>query len=149
MRYYSYEDFKKDTNLLIKQIVLFHPDAIVGVARGGLTSAHCISEGLNIRDVKSLRVELYDDTQKRKAITIHNTCQFKNIKKVLVVDDISDSGDTLDTVMHELREKHQDIEFKSATLFYKKTSIHKPHFWINNASEWIEFFWEKDFITAK
>ena len=145
MKYYSYENFKTDTNILIQQVKPFEAEAIVGIARGGLILAHCISEGLNIRNVQSLRTELYDDTQKRDAITIHNNCSFDEIKKVLVVDDISDSGDTLNAVMNELKEKHQDIEFKSATLFYKKTSIHEPHFWINEANEWIEFFWEKDF----
>ena len=145
MKYYSYENFKIDTNKLIKQTRTFFPEVIVGISRGGLTLAHCMSEALEIRNVQSLRTELYDDTTKREMITIHNTCTFKDIKRVLVVDDISDSGDTLEVVMNDLREKHKDIEFKSATLFYKKTSIHQPDFWINEATQWIEFFWEKDF----
>ena len=145
MKYYSYENFKNDTNLLIKEIKPLKIEAIVGIARGGLILAHAMSEGLNIRNVQSLRTELYDDTHKRDKIIIHNSCNFDGVKKVLVVDDISDSGETLDIVMGELKQKNKDIEFLSATLFYKKTSIHKPHFWINEAMEWIEFFWEKDF----
>jgi len=47
--------------------------------------------------------------------------------------------------MAHLQENFKEIEFKSATLFYKKSSIYEPHFWINEANNWIEFFWEKDF----
>ncbi|WP_373069610.1 phosphoribosyltransferase [Sulfurimonas sp.] len=146
MKYYGYENFREDTKKLIKQATDFKPDAIVAIARGGLTIAHCMAEGLDIREVHSLRTELYDDTQKRDSISVYNNCEFfESVKRVIVVDDISDSGDTLDAVMKELKSKNSNIEFKSATLFYKKTSIYKPDFWVNEANEWIEFFWEKDF----
>ena len=71
--------------------------------------------------------------------------EFDNVKRVLVVDDISDSGETLDAVMKSLACGNSEIEFKSATLFYKKTSVYEPHFWINEANDWIDFFWERDF----
>ncbi len=146
MKYYAYEKFRDDTISLVKQIKEFEPQAIVGVARGGLIPAHSIAEGLELRDVQTLRTELYDDTQKRESISVYNRCEFeKDIKRILVVDDIADSGDTLKAVMDDLESKYPNIEFKSATLFYKKTSIYKPDFWINEATEWIEFFWEKDF----
>lgn len=146
MKYYAYENFKNDTNELLKQVKPYEVDSIVAVARGGLTLAHAVAEGLGIREVQSLRTELYDHTQKRERISVYNNCKFnESTKKVLVVDDISDSGDTLEAVMNELQTKNPDIEFRSATLFYKKTSIYKPDFWINEADEWIEFFWEKDF----
>lgn len=70
----------------------------------------------------------------------------KAVKKVLVVDDIADSGDTLEAVMEYLEKKYEDIEFVSCTLFYKKTSLYEPHFWINEADDWIDFFWERDFL---
>lgn len=145
MKYYSYENFKNDTNNLISQIKKYDFDAIVSVARGGLTFSHVVAEGLNIRDVQSIRTELYDHTNKRDKITIYDECKLENVKKVLVLDDISDSGDTLQAVMNHLKLKFIHVEFTSATLFYKKTSIYEPDFWINEAEEWIEFFWEKDF----
>ena len=149
MKYYSYENFKQDTNELIKQVREYNPDSIVAIARGGLSIAHVMAEGLNIRDVQSLRTELYDDTNKRDSITIFNNCEFKGVKKVLVVDDIADSGDTFKAVMKSLKAKNSEIEFKSVALFYKKSSIYEPHFWINETKEWIEFFWERDFIQSE
>ncbi len=146
MKYYGYENFKNDTKTLIEKVRDFEFDSIVAVARGGLTLSHAMSEGLDIRQVQSIRTELYDKSQKRKNITIFGECDFKNSKRVLVVDDISDSGDTLNAVMNHLASEFKDIEFRSATLFYKKTSIYEPHFWINEADDWIDFFWERDFL---
>lgn len=145
MKYYAYENFKNDTRKLIKQLEEFKPQAIVGIARGGLTLAHGMAEGLNIREVQTLRTELYDGTCKRDEITVFQSCNFDGLKRVLLVDDIADSGKTLRVVMEHLREKFVDVEFKTATLFYKSTSVYKPDFWINEADDWIDFFWERDF----
>ena len=145
MKYYSYENFRVDTNTLIDNVQDFNVEIIVAIARGGLTLAHTMAEGLQIRDVQSVRTELYDETEKRECITLFGSCEFNNAQRVLVVDDIADSGETLKAVMDKLTELHPHIEFKSATLFYKETSIVEPHFWINKANDWIDFFWERDY----
>ena len=145
MKYYAYENFKNDTNKLIQEVKDFNPQTIVGIARGGLTLAHSMAEGLDIREVQTLRTELYDKTCKRDELSIFGSCEFRDIKRVLVVDDISDSGETLVAIMQHLEDKYSDVEFKSATLFYKETSVYEPHFWINKADDWIDFFWERDF----
>ena len=149
MKYYSYETFKKDTNKLIQKVSTNEIDAIVGIARGGLTLAHSMAEGLNLREVQSIRTELYDDKRKRKNISIYDTTLLTEHKTILVVDDIADSGETLEAVMQHFEKKYKNIKFISATLFYKKTSVYKPDFWINEANEWIEFFWEKDFSQSR
>lgn len=143
MKYYSYENFKQDANELIYKVKEYNPDAIVAIARGGLSLSHLMAEGLEIRNVQSLQTQLYDNIDKRDSITIFNNCQFKDVKRVLVVDDIADSGDTFKCVINSLKSKNPYVEFKTAALFYKKTSIYEPHFWINEAEEWIEFFWQK------
>jgi len=145
MKYYSYENFKNDTKKLNEKVKDFNPEVIVAIARGGLTLSHAIAEGLGIRDVQSIRTELYDYTTKRDELSIFGECQLNDIKKVLVVDDISDSGETLRLIMNDLTLKNSNIEFKTATLFYKKTSVYEPNFWINEADDWIDFFWERDF----
>ena len=147
MKYYSYEAFKSDTNELIEKVKDFQAQTIVGIARGGLTLAHCMAEGMDIREVQTLRTELYDKTCKRDELTIFDSCAFGDVTRVLVVDDISDSGETLDTIMKHLSAKYSNIEFQSATLFYKKTSIYEPHFWVNEADDWIDFFWEGDYSS--
>ena len=145
MKYYAYEEFKNDTKNLIAVVKDFEAEVLVGIARGGLTLAHAMGEGLELREVQTLRTELYDGADKRSQITVFDTVALKNVQRVLVVDDIADSGETLAVVMQYFKEKYPQILFKSATLFYKQTSVYKPHFWINEADDWIDFFWERDF----
>ena len=143
--YYSYEQFAKDTNTLIEKIAPYKPEAIVGIPRGGLKLSHAVAEGLSIRKLQKLRTELYDGMSKRSEISLYGSCDFTNIKRVIILDDISDSGQTLQKVMEHLKESFPNVEFKSATLFYKTTSVYEPDYWINEATEWIDFFWEVDY----
>ena len=144
-QYYSYDNFRVDTKKLIKMLQKREADAILGVARGGLTLAHSVAEGLDIRRVESLRTELYDGACKRDTLSLVENCSLEGVSRVVVVDDIADSGETLEAVMRHLNDSFPKIEFVSATLFYKKSSCFKPDFWIHEAKEWIEFFWEADF----
>ena len=146
-QYYSYAAFSKDTQELIQKVKPFEAQTILAIARGGLTLSHAMAEGLNIRDVQSIRTELYDKESKRCALTLFGECAFNNsVKRVLVVDDIADSGETLAFIMEYLKNEFPAVKFKSSTLFYKKSSVYEPDVWINEATAWIEFFWEKDFI---
>ena len=144
-QYYSYENFRDDTNTLLTKVESFEPEAIVAIARGGLTLAHAMAEGLNLRDVQSVRTELYDGECKRQEIALFGSCSLESHKRVLVVDDIADSGETLKEIMNYLQSSFTDAVFQSATLFYKKTSIYEPTHWVNEADAWIDFFWERDF----
>jgi len=143
--YYPYEKFKEDTRKLLERVDGFAPEGIVAIARGGMTLAHALAEGLGLRDVQTLRTELYDAQNKRESIELFGSCDFGEKRRVLVVDDIADSGETLLSVMEYLEKDFKDIEFRVATLFYKKSSLYEPHYWINEANAWIDFFWEADF----
>jgi len=146
-QYYSYAAFSKDTQQIIKKVKPFKAQTILAIARGGLTLSHAMAEGLDIRDVQSIRTELYDKEAKRSCLTLFGECTFdSSIKRVLVVDDIADSGETLAFIIEYLKENFPEIEFKVCTLFYKKSSVYEPDIWINEANAWVEFFWEKDFI---
>lgn len=147
MRYYAYEEFKTDTRSLIEMLKSSDFEAIVAIARGGLCLSHVMAEGLDIRQVQSIRTEFYDKDTKRESLAIFDTCSLDGLKRVVVVDDIADSGETLRAVMRHLGERYSDIEFKSATIFYKRTSVYEPHFWVREANEWIDFFWERDFLS--
>jgi xanthine phosphoribosyltransferase len=141
--YYSYTTFKSDTIKLLKMLNEY--DTIIGISRGGLTLSQAISEALDIRDVQTVQTRLYDCDKKRECITLIDNTYLRDNTKILVVDDIADSGETLKEVMEFLQNKYPTCSFESATIFYKKTSVYKPTYWINEATCWIEFFWEVDF----
>ena len=143
--YYGYDEFKEDTLSLLQKMSNERFDTIVGVARGGLSLAHMLSEALAIRNVQSISTQLYDETKKRDQITITDTCLLNNSKSVLIVDDIADSGETLKALYNHLTLTHPLVHFKTATLFFKRSSCFEPDYWVKEADAWIEFFWEVDF----
>lgn len=142
--YYSYEEFIKDTTELIKLSKDFNADVLLGAARGGLTLSHFMGEALNTRKVYSLNSIHYEGTQKLDTFDIFNIPDLSKASKVLILDDIIDSGETMVEIIKLLKERFPHIEFKLATLFYKKTALIQPDFAVKEAVNWIEFFWEKD-----
>jgi xanthine phosphoribosyltransferase len=143
-QYYSYEDFLKDCKTILPQIKKYNPDAIVAIARGGLSFGHILAQGLDINDLFAINSIHYDGTTKLKSFKISNIPNLKGYKKVLIVDDIIDSGETIVQIKKLLTKEYLYSEFKIASLFYKKTAIIQPDFSINEAKNWIEFCWEVD-----
>ncbi|MDA3908014.1 MAG: phosphoribosyltransferase family protein [Sulfurimonas sp.] len=142
--YYSYEEFVQDTRELIKLSKEFNADVLLGAARGGLTLSHFMGEALNIRKVYSLNSIHYEGTTKLDTFNIFNIPDLSKASKVLILDDIVDSGETMVEILKLLKEQFPHVEFKLATLFYKKTALIQPDYAVKEATQWIEFFWEED-----
>jgi xanthine phosphoribosyltransferase len=139
MKFYSYEEMKID----LQNLKIPKPDAIVAIIRGGMTLAHHLGEIFNIKDVYTINASSYDKTKKLSIPKVWNIPNLKDFKNILVVDDISDSGDTFIEVIKNLKNKYPDKNFKSISIFYKPTSKFKPDYYFHETKEWIEFFWEK------
>jgi xanthine phosphoribosyltransferase len=146
MVYYSYDEFKEDTNNLIAAVRDYNPDAVVAVARGGMMLGQLMGYGLDLRNVQSIHVEAYDGEKQREKVDIFGQCDFKGVERVLIVDDIVDSGMTLQTLLERLQAQYPAVTFKSASIFYKPTATVQPDFTVKEAKEWINFFWEADFV---
>lgn len=146
MKYYSYSDLETDTKILVNELKEHQFDTIIALARGGMILGQLIAYALDIRDIQTLKIESYDDEKKRDCVTITNTCSLKEGAKVLIVDDIVDSGDTLKKVIEQLNEKHLHVKLMSASIFYKKSALIEPDFKVKEAKEWIDFFWERDYL---
>jgi len=67
---------------------------------------------------------------------------FNEIEKILIVDDIADTGRTLKDVMQPIQYVGSHIRIKTATLYCKPHSIVKPDFYIKETKDWIVFPWE-------
>ena len=150
MVYYSYEEFDKDIRDLAKKIDQnFKPDAFVAIARGGLTAGHFLATILKSRNIFALNSVHYDDTKKLNEVEIFNMPDLSSYKKVVLVDDMIDSGESMVEIYKVLTKKYPKIEFKIATLFFKERALIKPDFTVKEANEWIEFFWENDTFESK
>jgi hypoxanthine phosphoribosyltransferase len=62
-------------------------------------------------------------------------------KKVLVVDEVADTGKSLKLVKEHIIERGAK-EVKIATVYYKPWSIVKPDYYEKKSSRWIVFPWE-------
>jgi xanthine phosphoribosyltransferase len=139
MKFYSYEEMKLD----LQNYQIEKPDAIVAISRGGMTLAHHLAEIFNIKDVYTINASSYDKTTKLSTPKVWNIPNLEQYQNILVVDDVSDSGETFLEVIKKLKEKYPAKNFKSISIFYKPTSKFKPDFYFHETNEWIEFFWEK------
>lgn len=143
-QYYSYNRCITDCKKLIPKLKTYNPDTLVAIARGGLTFGHLLSQGLDNRELYSINSIHYDDDKKLDDFKISNIPDLSNSKKVLIIDDIIDSGETMVEVIKILNNIYPNCEYKIVSLFYKKTALIEPDFTINETTNWIEFFWEVD-----
>lgn len=122
----------------------YRPDVIVGVSRGGWPPARIMSDLLENSHVANMKVEFYKDIgvrSKTPRITQPVTSEVAG-KRVLVVDDVSDSGRSLKVVANHLRRKGAR-ELKVCTIYMKPQSIYRPDFYARTTSKWIIFPWER------
>lgn len=144
--YYSYEECLKDCKVLIPQIKEYKPEALIAIARGGLVLGHLLSEALGTREIYTLNSIHYDGTKKLDTFDIFNIPDLSRIHKVVLIDDIVDSGESMVEIIKILKLKYPHCKFKIATLFYKTDALIQPDFSVKEATQWIEFFWEVDLI---
>lgn len=146
MQYYSYENFLKDTQTLFTQINqnLGKPDAIIAIARGGLTLAHFLSLRWDLREVYTLNAISYNGDKQGELLIKNIPSIPQEFRNVLVVDEIVDSGKSLKKILEILTSQNPQIKFSTATLFQKPAANFQADFFIQEPSSWIDFFWEKD-----
>jgi len=141
--YYAYKEYKEDLKTLTQKID--QPfDAILGIARGGLSMAQMLGEYYDMREVYAINTIGYNNTQKRESVEVFNIPDLKLAKQVLIVDDIVDSGETLVEVLKVLKERYPKVTFLTAAIFYKKTACIKPTWYVKEPQGWVEFFWSED-----
>ncbi|AXX92873.1 nicotinate phosphoribosyltransferase [Malaciobacter molluscorum LMG 25693] len=142
--YYSYDEFKNDTQKLVDSCRDYNPDILLAVARGGLTLSHLMAQAMDMRNLYSLNSIHYEGELKLDTFNIFNIPDVSHAKRVLVVDDIVDSGETMREILRVLKERFPKVDFKLATIFYKKSAVLQPDYTVREATEWIDFFWEVD-----
>lgn len=121
----------------------FYPDLILGISRGGLVPARLFSDCLHIKDIATIKADHWGVTATKDGtakIKHSSTADFSG-KNILIVDDVTDTGQSMDIVKeHILGQNPKAV--KTATLYNLKGSKHVPDFygkeidWI-----WIIFPW--------
>ena len=141
--YYPYQEFKQDLKTLTQKIDQTF-DTLIPISRGGLSMGQMLGEYYDIREVYAINTIGYEDTKKLDEVKVFHVPDLSKAKKVLIVDDIVDSGDTLVEVLKTLKNQYPHVIFWTASIFYKPTAVIEPTWWVKKPQGWIEFFWSED-----
>lgn len=121
----------------------FYPDVIVGIARGGWIPARLLADFNGNKRTANIKIEFYEHTSKssEKPIISQEISEDVSNKKVLIVDDVADSGKSLAVAIDHIK-KMNPKKIQTATLFYKDHSIIEPDYYVRETKAWVVYPWE-------
>lgn len=145
----------------------FRPDCIVAILKGGMVPARLLSDFFGSIEIYPIRVQAYAGTRKLARVRLEPFRYPIGRKRVLLVDDIQDSGQTLQKVIRHLQRRcpralrtatlfykhnalypgfaHELRRASPATLFDKRQVLHSPDFHARTVAPdvWVVFPWER------
>ena len=133
---------RRDVNTLCRTISLdkFDPQVIVGLSRGGLTPGVMVSHWMQ-KPFKPIKTSLRDFPEWEDYLPR------KTDERVLIMDDICDSGETFEKISNFIKERGVDVEVRFASLWWNNECNFKPHYYVQECAKdtegiWIHFPWE-------
>lgn len=142
--YYTWEDYNEDLNAICNVIevdCISSNSSVVAIYRGSLGIGAHISNVMNM-PLSILRYQTRDGQDDVPKMVIDN---IKNGKPIVVVDDICDTGKTMDDITSFLRDNYPNSYLLRITIFGNGT---KSLYIREHTGEWVVFPWERlDEIT--
>lgn len=118
----------------------FDPQQVVGIAFGGILPAAFVSVFLQ-RPLQVLRISHYDGQVRLPApVVVEGQGSIPGID-TLVVDDVADSGETLEEAQSYLY-SYGVSEARFATLHRKPSSSFVPDWYVDVVDGWVHYPWE-------
>lgn len=141
----SWEDIERDCRVVSEKILIdgFRTDLCVAISRGGFPVARIICDFLDVTNLTSMRIEYYSDinlTLSKPRLVFPLNADVRQ-KKVLIVDDVADRGDSLIIAKNHVLD-NKASETKLATLHYKPWSKLRPDYFAREYKSWIVYPWE-------
>ncbi len=116
-------------------------DLVVGIVRGGLPVAMVVSDRLDVR-IDFINVKSYVGIGERGAPRILSTLTEEiSGRRVLVVDDLVDQGDTMETVKAHLLAQAPAL-LEVAVMFKKPWTKIEPDYFLEVVDRWVVFPFE-------
>lgn len=129
----------------------YRPDIVLGIARGGLIPAGSLGYALSVKNTYVMNVEYYTGVDERLEVPtiLPPYLELVDLERaeMLVVDDVADTGHTLQMV-------HEFVSGKVATarttvLYEKPRSVIKADYVWRRTSKWINFPWSSEAPVAQ
>ena len=134
--WYKWNEMRRDVNTLCREILLdgFNPEVIVGLSRGGLTPGVMMSHWMQ-KPFKPVKASLRDFPEWEDYLPK------KTDERVLIVDDICDSGETFDRIKSYIKGPRINqplelpVEVRFATLWWNNECNVEPHYYVNEIAK--------------
>src|SRR3954464_3427400 len=122
------------------------PDMILGIARGGLLVAGALGYALGVKNTFTMNVEFYTGVDERLEMPmilppVPDLVDFAEFK-VLIADDVADTGATLELVQDFCAGKVAEV--RCAVLYEKSRSAVKCEYVWRRTDRWITFPWSAE-----
>jgi hypoxanthine phosphoribosyltransferase len=124
----------------------WRPDIVLGIARGGLLVAGAIGYALGVKNTFTMNVEFYTGIDERLDVPmilppVPDLVDFADFK-VLIADDVADTGATLELVKDFCAGKVAEV--RCAVLYEKPRSTVRCEYVWRRTDRWITFPWSAE-----
>lgn len=139
----SWSDIEKwCSSIRTKVVENFSPEVIIGLSRGGLVPSRILSDSLWIKDLLSIKTEHWGITATKSGQAVLNDPGKLNLKgkKVLIVDDITDTGQSM-KLAYDFVKSQDPAEIKTATMLHITRSEFVPDYYgeLVDQTQWTWF----------
>jgi len=115
----------------------FRPDIIVAIGRGGWVPGRILADFFDLMDLTSFKIEHYHGPHKQKrAMVKYPLTAHISSRQVLLVDDVSDSGDTFEIALEHLSTRGSPAVVRTAVIHHKVQSRYTPDFYARKIVKW-------------
>jgi uncharacterized protein len=141
----TWDDVGNGSRMLAEQIASdgFEPDIVLGIARGGLLVAGAIAYALDVKNTFTMNVEFYTGIEERleMPMILPPVPDLVDLgeSRVLIADDVADTGKTLALVKEFLDGKVGVV--RAAVLYEKPRSEVRCEYVWRRTDQWIDFPW--------
>ena len=121
----------------------FKPDCVIGITMGGVIPAAMIAEQFKTRNFITISAESYHNKEQGELkITYLPTIDLAG-KKILLVDEIADSGATMKKIVEILQKEYKPKEIVTVALVVNSDNCtFRPDVFATEVREWVHFPWE-------
>ena len=124
----------------------YHPDIILAIARGGLFAAGSLGYALSVKNIYVMNVEFYTGVDERLDVPVmlppYLELSDVSESRVLIADDVADTGKTLRLVRDFCEGKVADV--RCAVLYQKPASQVDCEYVWKHTDRWINFPWSTE-----
>ena len=116
----------------------YHPDIIVAIGRGGYVPARLLADYLDMMNLTSIKIEHYFRGLHKHPVTtvIYPLSIDVTDQRVLLVDDVSDSGETFEVALQHIQQRSKPQSIRTAVLHHKVVSSYTPDYYGDELHEW-------------